>query len=60
MVSLVKWGLLLGILLGHRPALAQLPPRPEYGRPLIVLYQTDPWNRVLGADAPVFALYEQG
>lgn len=32
----------------------------EYGQPIIVLYQTDPWLMVIGSDVPVFALYENG
>jgi hypothetical protein len=54
------WGLLVGAWCCLSPALAQLPHRPDYGRPLIVLYQTDPWSTVIGSDSPVFACYERG
>lgn len=32
----------------------------NYGRPLIVLTETDPWLMVIGSDVPSFALYEKG
>lgn len=32
----------------------------DYGKPLIVLIETDPLAMVLGADVPSFVLYEQG
>jgi hypothetical protein len=32
----------------------------SYGRPLIVLIETDPWAMVIGSDVPTFALYERG
>jgi len=31
-----------------------------YGKPLIVLFETDPWAMVIGSDVPSFALYENG
>lgn len=31
-----------------------------YGKPLIVLTETDPWLMVIGSDVPTFALYEKG
>lgn len=31
-----------------------------YGRPLIVLLETDPWLMVIGSDVPSFVLYEKG
>lgn len=31
-----------------------------YGKPLIVLVETDPWAMVIGSDVPSFALYENG
>ena len=31
-----------------------------YGKPLIVLTETDPWLMVIGSDIPTFALYEKG
>ncbi len=31
-----------------------------YGKPLIVLTETDPWLMVIGSDVPSFALYEKG
>jgi hypothetical protein len=31
-----------------------------YGKPLIVLKETDPWSMVIGSDVPSFALYEKG
>lgn len=31
-----------------------------YGKPLIVLTETDPWLMVVGSDVPAFALYETG
>jgi hypothetical protein len=31
-----------------------------YGKPLIVLIETDPWAMVMGSDVPSFALYENG
>jgi len=31
-----------------------------YGKPMIVLTETDPWAMVIGADVPSFALYESG
>lgn len=31
-----------------------------YGKPLIVLIETDPWAMVIGSDVPSFALYENG
>ena len=32
----------------------------EYGRPIVVLIETDPWLMVVGSDVPTFALYENG
>src|SRR5689334_22229102 len=32
----------------------------SYGKPLIVLIETDPWAMVIGSDVPAFALYEKG
>jgi hypothetical protein len=32
----------------------------NYGKPLIVLTETDPWAMVIGSDVPTFALYEKG
>lgn len=32
----------------------------EYGQPLLVLTETNPWLMVAGADVPTFALYENG
>lgn len=32
----------------------------SYGRPIVVLYETDPWLMVIGSDVPTFALYENG
>ncbi|WP_121812395.1 hypothetical protein [Mucilaginibacter kameinonensis] len=34
--------------------------KPEYGKPLVVLTQVDPWVMVIGSDAPTFALYQNG
>lgn len=31
-----------------------------YGKPLIVLIETDPWAMVMGSDVPSFVLYENG
>lgn len=31
-----------------------------YGKPVIVLVETDPWLMVIGSDSPTFALYENG
>jgi hypothetical protein len=31
-----------------------------YGKPLVVLTETDPWLMVIGSDVPSFALYEKG
>lgn len=31
-----------------------------YGKPIIVLIETDPWLMVFGSDVPTFALYENG
>lgn len=31
-----------------------------YGRPVVVLYETNPWLMVVGSDVPSFALYENG
>jgi len=31
-----------------------------YGKPLILLVETDPWAMVIGSDVPSFALYENG
>ena len=31
-----------------------------YGKPLIVLTETDPWLMVIGSDVPTFVLYEKG
>lgn len=31
-----------------------------YGKPLIVLTETNPWAMVMGSDIPSFALYENG
>lgn len=31
-----------------------------YGKPLVVLTETDPWLMVIGSDSPSFALYENG
>jgi len=32
----------------------------SYGKPLIVLTETDPWAMVIGSDGPSFAVYESG
>lgn len=32
----------------------------NYGSPIVVLYETDPWLMVIGSDVPIFALYENG
>jgi hypothetical protein len=32
----------------------------EYGAPIIVLVESDPWLMVIGSDVPTFALYENG
>lgn len=32
----------------------------KYGRPIVVLIETDPWLMVIGSDVPSFALYENG
>ncbi len=32
----------------------------KYGKPLVVLTETDPWLMVIGSDSPSFALYENG
>ena len=32
----------------------------EYGQPIVVLVETDPWLMVIGSDVPTFALYENG
>jgi len=32
----------------------------KYGRPIVVLIETDPWLMVVGSDVPTFALYENG
>jgi len=32
----------------------------EYGEPLIILIETDPWLMVIGSDVPTIALYESG
>lgn len=32
----------------------------QYGRPLIVLMETNPWLMVIGSDVPTFVLYENG
>lgn len=31
-----------------------------YGKPLIVLVESDPWLMVIGSDVPTFAMYEKG
>jgi len=32
----------------------------EYGKPLVVLLETNPWLMVIGSDSPSFVLYENG
>lgn len=32
----------------------------EFGRPLILLIEYDPWASVIGSDVPIFVLYENG
>lgn len=32
----------------------------EYGQPIVVLVETNPWLMVIGSDVPTFALYENG
>jgi len=32
----------------------------NYGKPLIILTETDPWSMVIGSDVPTFALYQKG
>ncbi|WP_426791642.1 hypothetical protein [Sphingobacterium sp. WOUb80] len=32
----------------------------KYGKPIVVLIETDPWLMVIGSDVPTFALYESG
>ena len=32
----------------------------KYGKPLLVLIESDPWLDVIGSDVPSFALYENG
>lgn len=32
----------------------------EYGHPIIILIETNPWLMIIGSDVPTFALYENG
>lgn len=32
----------------------------DYGQPIVVLVETNPWLMVIGSDVPTFALYENG
>lgn len=32
----------------------------EYGQPIVVLIETNPWLMVIGSDVPTFALYQNG
>jgi hypothetical protein len=32
----------------------------KFGKPIVVLIETDPWLMVIGSDVPTFALYENG
>ncbi|MEO3403573.1 hypothetical protein AAFN85_06700 [Mucilaginibacter sp. CAU 1740] len=34
--------------------------KPEYGAPLVVLVEKNPWLTVIGSDVPTFVLYENG
>jgi hypothetical protein len=34
--------------------------KPEYGTPLVVLTETNPWSMVIGSDVPTFVLYKKG
>ncbi|MFC0518402.1 hypothetical protein ACFFGT_29580 [Mucilaginibacter angelicae] len=34
--------------------------KPEYGTPLVVLTETNPWLMVIGSDVPTFVLYKKG
>ena len=61
--------IICGVGCGHRPTeIDQVEDQVEtknqpkeydslYGKPLIVLIDTDPWQMVIGSDVPTFALY---
>lgn len=51
---------LIGICLALSMVGQSQPLDDNYGKPVVVLYENNPWLMVLGSDTPTFALYETG
>ena len=56
---MIKFIFTVVVTLGFSISFGQIYNEP-YGRPIVVLIETDPWLMVVGSDVPSFALYENG